>query len=89
MTGWMRDPRDRRSRGGGFGPAFGGGRRPGAPRRGGVAELVLERRGLVAVVIVVVVFIFIVFIFFFLLQLALNMQRVQWSTPAVSVHLCR
>ncbi|MBC8195239.1 MAG: OmpA family protein [Acidimicrobiia bacterium] len=57
MTGWMRDPRDRRGHTGGFGPAFGGGRRPSAPPRGGFAEMILERRGLVAGILVIAFFV--------------------------------
>ncbi len=57
MTGWMRDPRDRRGRTGGFGPAFGGGRRPSSPPRGGFAEMLLERRGLVAGLLVIAFFV--------------------------------
>ena len=57
MTGWMRDPRDRRGRS--MGPGFGAGRRRsrtrghGPPRRSRLAELVVEQRTLLLVVMLI------------------------------------
>ncbi|HJO99297.1 MAG: OmpA family protein [Acidimicrobiales bacterium] len=53
----MSDPRDRRGSSGSFGPAFGGGRRPSSPPRGGFAEVLLERRGLIAGLMVIAFFV--------------------------------
>jgi len=56
MTNWMRDPRNSGNRS--FGPAFGGPRRSAPNRgRGGIRELVQERRVILIIAVIVVFFI--------------------------------